>query len=330
MLKKLLISLLIALPVVTFSEFDTGRLLYKISHSNHIGGAPALHAKNALTEGNRSVYIGMPYDDVLTQFGDPADVLPSEYGFAWNIFHENFQNYIQIGVSGNRVVGIYTNSPRFSYQGISAGASITDVNMVFESPLAYIRKGTTKYIMEGVNDDRTKMELFLIDNVYVTVFYDVFKNNSVTSVNIIEYDTEQSFRRLYGVPSEALRESFELQNFYVTNALRVREGFPAFSYHNGIAKVAYGHSLEMAENVYFDHTDLSGGSVGERAKAGNVAYRAAGENIAMGAQNSLHMHELLMNSEGHRKNLLSDYNAMGVGVAFSEDDTPYLTQNFLK
>ena len=330
MLKKIIISLLIALSVITFSEFDTEHFIYELKQELAGDTIQKDSVTDVLYEGNRCVSVGMSYDDVLSAFGDPVDTLPSEYGFIWNIFHDDFKNYIQIGVQNNKVVGIYTNSPRFSFRGICVGTAAADVNLTFEEPIDFITKGNTKYIMNGLNEDKTNMELFRIGNMYVTFFYDVFKNNSVTSVNIIEYDTEQSYDRLYAAQSPELAESFEKQNFYVTNAVRVREGLSPFSFHRGMAKVALLHSQEMAENNYFNHNDLSGGTVADRAHDGGINFKMVGENIAMGAQNTLYMHELLMNSEGHRKNILADFHAVGIGVAFSQDDVPYLTQNFFR
>jgi len=328
MLKKIIICLLVALPFFTVSEFDIEQFLVQKVHQTE-KQEPNIHTP-ILTEGNRAVYIGMPYDDVLTVFGDPFDTQISEYGFVWNIFHENFKNYIQIGIQNERVVAIYTNSPRFSFCGISFGSSAHDTKLSFESPLDAIVKGNTKYVMSGMNETQTNMDLFLKDGLYVTYFYDVFKNNSVTAINIIEYDTEQGYRRLYGTPSLALKESFILQNFYVTNALRVREGLSTLRAYPELAHVANLHSDEMAEHTYFSHTDLLGGTVVERVRAAGIPFRSVGENIAMGAQNSLYMHELLMNSEGHRKNILGSFSAVGIGVSFSETDVPYLTQNFFR
>lgn len=329
MLKKLMISFLILLPLISFSNWDAAPFFREITQ--HFLGKPqtAEHDNATLSEKDCTVSLGMRYDDVLSRFGDPKDVLPSEYGFSWNIFHENFQNYIQIGVEDNRVVALYTNSPSFSFRGIAVGTSKADVNMIFETPIKYIIKGHTKYMMNGLNDDRVHMELFLADNMYVTVFYDAFKNNSVTAINIIEYETEHGFNRLYGPGSAALAESFEKQNFYVTNALRVREGLPALTFHEKAADVAQAHSADMARQNYFSHTDLSGGTVKDRAEDTGIVFYSIGENIAMGAQNSLYMHELLMNSEGHRNNILADFRAVGMGVAFDENNVPYLTQNFI-
>ena len=152
----------------------------------------------------------------------------------------------------------------------------------------------------------------------------------MTAVNIIDCDVEESFDMLYAPQSLELKKSFELENFYVTNATRINEGLVPFLAHEGLDKLAYGHALDMAKNNYFSHTNQNGDTVIQRAKKHSIKFKTIGENLAMGSQSSIYMHELLMNSEGHRKNILGDFTNMGVGVAFAENNTPYLTQNFLK
>ena len=90
MLKKIVISLALALSIITFSEFDTERFLYELKQNLAGDTVQKNNAADVLYEGNRSVSIGMSYDDVLSAFGDPVDTQISEYGFVWNIFHENF------------------------------------------------------------------------------------------------------------------------------------------------------------------------------------------------------------------------------------------------
>ena len=61
-----------------------------------------------------------------------------------------------------------------------------------------------------------------------------------------------------------------------------------------------------------------------------ISYRMAGENLAMGQLSSIFAHEGLMNSIGHRKNILqTDFESLGVGVAFNTESRPYYTENFL-
>ena len=329
MLKKTVFSFIIALMFITCSEFDASRFLFELQ-SQKSDASPSVSNNTALTVSGKTVSIGMSYEDVLSLFGDPVDTVPSEYGFSWNIFHENYQNYIQIGIKNNRVVGLYTNAPIFSVCGVSSDMCRSDVGLFFETPLDALQKGNTKYMISGINEEQINLELFQKEHMYVTFFYDIFEHNRVTAVNIIEYETEQNFQHLYAPQSDTLQKAFETLNFYVTNALRVREGLSPLAYHEEVAEIAYSHSEEMAQNDYFDHTDLSGGTVLERAKAGKFRFHSVGENIAMGAQNTIYMHELLMNSEGHRKNILGNFNAVGMGVCFSSDNIPYLTQNFLR
>ena len=330
MIKKTLILLVVAVLALTFTEFDTEQFITEIISDYKGGEKPSEPCSIPLYEGERTAYIGMSESEVYSLFGEPCDILKSEYGFLWNVFHKEYKNYIQIGTQNGKVVGIYTNSPEFSFKSIQVGTPISDVYLTFETPLTYIKKGNTKYIANGIAEEKSGMAVFWEDNLYITVFYDMFKNNSVTSINIIDYNTEQGFDRIFASPTQELYESFERLNFYAVNSLRVREGLSPFKWNEKLSEIADIHSEEMAENDYFDHTDLSGGSVPDRADSAGIKYGKIGENIAMGAQNSVFMHEMLMNSEGHRRNLLDDFTYMGVGVSFSYEDVPYLTQNFLR
>ncbi len=330
MIKKIIFLLVLAVFAVTFSEFDTESFIQSLIHDKTNTVYESQINQYSLIEQDRKVFIGMSENEVFSQFGEPSDVLISEYGFLWNIYHDSFKNYIQIGIQNGRVVDIYTNSPDFSFKGISNGTSLNDVYLTFETPIEYIIKGNTKYITNKIGEENSGLAVFYESGMYVTVFYDMFKNNSVTSINIIDYNTEQNFNCLFAPSSPQLSESFEKLNFYVTNALRVREGFSPLEHSKSLAEISLIHSIEMAENNYFDHVDLSGGSVNNRADSARIKYSKIGENIAMGAQNSIYMHEMLMNSEGHRKNILGDFSHLGTGVSFSLEDVPYLTQNFLR
>lgn len=85
----------------------------------------------------------------------------------------------------------------------------------------------------------------------------------------------------------------------------------------------------MAVNQYFNHTNLEGQSPFDRMKEDDFSFHLAGENLAYGQYSSIFAHEGLMNSLGHRENILrKDYEYLGVGVAFNDKSQPYYTQNF--
>lgn len=285
-------------------------------------------SKGTILLANKSVSIGDDLNSVIETFGESQDTLVSEYGFLWYIYHNKYKDYIQIGIQDDKVVGIYTNAPTFDINGIKTGTSVDDVQTTFGTPLDIIQKGRKLMKQNSIIDGKHEMDVFLYRNMYITFFYDVMENNTVTSVSIIEKETELSLATVYAAGSQDLKYSFEKQNFYAVNALRVRKGLSAFTWSSPIASVAEKHSKDMADNNFFDHVNLKGQSIADRAKASGIRASAVAENIASGAQNSIVMHELLMNSQGHRVNLLNDYQYLGVGVWFNEDNLPYLTQNF--
>lgn len=324
-MKKILTAALIAVLVICLVNLDYGAVydwVLNIKKEERIKDCP-------VTVGEKEVHLGMSEEEVLNIFGEPKDVFISEYGFKWNIYHDNFKNYLQIGTDNEKVVGIYTNSQDFLLEGVKRGAKKDAVRTSFGEPLDGIVKGNTRYLSNS-DENNKNFDIYELRGGYVTFFYDVFKNNSLTSVNIIDCDVEEGFLRLYADKSEELKVSFEMQNFYVTNATRVNEGLPPLITHDGLNKTALSHAKDLAEEEYFSHKNKNGETVLDRALNYGVKFKSIGENLAMGAQNSVYMHELLMNSEGHRKNILADFTHVGVGVAFSDDNAPYLVQNFLK
>lgn len=125
-----------------------------------------------------------------------------------------------------------------------------------------------------------------------------------------------------------MRVSFERQVFDLANAVRVRFGKKAFIWSEQIAITARKHSKDMADHDYFAHTNLSGLSPFDRMEDDGIDYRSAAENIAAGQSSAIFAHEGWMNSKGHRVNILSVIEKLGVGVYLGGSYETYYTQNF--
>lgn len=96
-----------------------------------------------------------------------------------------------------------------------------------------------------------------------------------------------------------------------------------------MSETAREHSVDVAENQYFDHINVQGQSPFDRMKEDNISFITAGENLAYGQFSSIFAHEGLMNSLGHRKNILQEsFEYLGVGVAFNDESQPYYTEDF--
>ncbi|WP_425452694.1 CAP domain-containing protein [Ammoniphilus oxalaticus] len=124
---------------------------------------------------------------------------------------------------------------------------------------------------------------------------------------------------------ERIEASFERQLLDLTNTARIRRGASLLTWNQAASQVAKGHSLDMAINDFFSHDSSSGIEYGERLRKSGIQYRTAGENIAWGQIDAIEAHESLMNSLGHRKNILNnDFATLGVGVKGN-----YYTENFV-
>ncbi len=128
------------------------------------------------------------------------------------------------------------------------------------------------------------------------------------------------------------RVTLEFKLLVLLNQARVKSGLKKLFFASDLRFVARKHSQDMARNDYFAHDNLSGHSPKKRFENNSLSEVVAGENLAMnrGFKNPTQKaHDGLMNSPGHRANILSKvYNCVGIGLAISQDKTYYFTQNF--
>ena len=115
----------------------------------------------------------------------------------------------------------------------------------------------------------------------------------------------------------------------LVNSERQKNGLPALSADTEVARVAGIKSQDMVDNDYFSHNSPTYGSPFEMLDSFGIKYLHAGENLA-GHQTVQSAHDALMNSAGHRQNILSnDYTHIGIGVRQSNRYGYVFTQLFI-
>ncbi|MBH0169831.1 MAG: CAP domain-containing protein [Bacillota bacterium] len=106
----------------------------------------------------------------------------------------------------------------------------------------------------------------------------------------------------------------EKQMLNLVNQEREKQGLPALKADPELTKVARVKAKDMIDNNYFDHNSPTYGSPFDMMKKFGVEYNTAGENLA-GNSSVDGAHTSLMNSQGHRENILkSEYTSVGIGV----------------
>ena len=120
----------------------------------------------------------------------------------------------------------------------------------------------------------------------------------------------------------------EQEELRLTNEARTSMGLRALVCDERLARAARGHSQDMCDQGYFDHTSADGRSFTDRIEAQGATYSTAGENIAWGQTTAAEVHDGWMHSPGHRANILNgDYGRIGIGYV-SCGGRPYWTQDF--
>ena len=115
----------------------------------------------------------------------------------------------------------------------------------------------------------------------------------------------------------------------LVNHERARAGAPPLALHGELSEVARLKSQDMVQNNYFAHQSPTYGSPFEMMRAFGISYRMAGENLAL-AGSVDRAHSALMNSSGHRANILNArYTHIGIGMVQGSRGQ-YYTQMFIQ
>lgn len=109
-------------------------------------------------------------------------------------------------------------------------------------------------------------------------------------------------------------EGAESTMLNLINQERVNSGLRHLSISFELQTIARNHAKDMFAKGYFAHYNPSGQSPFDRMDKAGIKFTAAGENLAL-APNVFIAHQGLMNSPGHRANILSaDFSKVGIGV----------------
>lgn len=121
--------------------------------------------------------------------------------------------------------------------------------------------------------------------------------------------------------------AYEAEVLKLVNAERAAYGLSPLVQDNGAAEVAHLRAKEIVQS--FSHTRPNGSSFFTAADELGVSYRSAGENIAYGYATPEQVVRGWMNSEGHRKNILSaSFSKIGIGC-YESDGVLYWSQFFI-
>ena len=263
--------------------------------------------------------LGLSTHQILAVYGEPDEKLASAYGFDWWVYKNAYDGYRQLGV----------------YKGVLEAILITKD----EDDWPYdIRVGMSLHEAETFGVSKNYSGDFLVNNLYFSdtctsiidgevvlwPFIDDLDGDRIHSLIAVRSDYRQRWS-LDGYADIMGIYSYERQIFNLTNVFRVSKGLRPMTMDEALSEVARGHSEDMDAQNYFAHTNQEGLSPFDRMASQGITYTRASENIAFGQSSALNVMDAWINSEGHRWNIISDFESMGVGVS----ENLYYTQDFI-
>ncbi|NLG86200.1 MAG: sporulation protein [Firmicutes bacterium] len=115
----------------------------------------------------------------------------------------------------------------------------------------------------------------------------------------------------------------------LTNQARKEAGLQPLQLDMRLVETARAKSADMVANDYFGHISPDLGSPFDQMHQAGITYQTAGENLA-GAPTADAAHTGLMNSPGHRANILNpNFTHIGIGMAKGSSYGLIFTQQFI-
>ena len=100
----------------------------------------------------------------------------------------------------------------------------------------------------------------------------------------------------------------------LVNIERQKNNLRPLESDSALKELARDYARDMFARGYFSHYNPEGQSPFDRMKNRNILFFSAGENLAL-APNVVLAHQGLINSPGHRANILSpDFGTVGIGA----------------
>ncbi|MCM5681812.1 CvpA family protein [Schlegelella sp. S2-27] len=161
----------------------------------------------------------------------------------------------------------------------------------------------------------------------LAVIFDDAVQRTLTRLTVRPGSTER-IQLPFQVQAPRARPDLEARMLEMLNKERAEAGLPPLKPDAELTGVARAHARDMFARGFFSHVTPEGRDPFDRMRAGGVRFLIAGENLAL-ARTLPMAHQGLMNSPGHRANILRPaFGRVGIGVLDGGMHGLMVTQKF--
>jgi uncharacterized YkwD family protein len=175
---------------------------------------------------------------------------------------------------------------------------------------------TTKVTTEATTETTTQKPTQTTTQVTTQKPTQTTTQKPTQTTTVYETTTQATTQSASGSTGSTTQSGYAKQVLDLVNAERAKQGLSALTLNTNVNEVAQLKAEDMKKNNYFSHTSPTYGTPFQMLKTYGITYKTAGENIAKGQTTPQQVVNDWMNSEGHRKNILSSsYTQMGLGYS---------------
>jgi len=139
-------------------------------------------------------------------------------------------------------------------------------------------------------------------------------SNDTLTFFTVRPNTNENIDLGFKINNFQARNDLEEQMIGLVNNERQKRGLKALTFDPRLREIARAHSSDMFKQGYFSHYSPEGETVAQRTEKKDISYQIIGENLAYAPELDL-AHQGLMNSPGHRANILSaQFSKIGIGI----------------
>ncbi|HSJ37211.1 MAG TPA: CAP-associated domain-containing protein [Planococcus sp. (in: firmicutes)] len=286
-----------------------------------------------------SVYIGKSSQNWIDDYGQPARIEPSAFGYEWWIYNQSYSNYMMVGVKDQKVVQVYTAGTATDASPFKIGQTLEELYRftIIENEVT-VKFGTNIYTFSLSGEDRETRLLVSFDGIFAQLYIDK-EDGMLEAVRFMDAETlilHQPYDMMYvgdllvpTNPSSSLQASIDKANakqvIDLTNVYRLHNQQKPLTANATVSMLAERHSRNVARQN-FSSEEIEIESLEERLENSRIIYKEAAENTASQYYDAGETVHGWINSENHRNIIYSSrFNQIGVGV-FGK----YYTQSFLK
>jgi uncharacterized protein YkwD len=175
-----------------------------------------------------------------------------------------------------------------------------------------ISDGLSNTARNSIVANKFAMQVEWLDEKISPVF-DKAINQSINKLTV-EPESDEIVTLPFKTTHFKERPDLEARMLDLVNEERRKVGLQPLQADTALRKVALAHSEDMFERGYFAHLTPEGKDPFDRMRDAHIRFILAGENLAL-AQTLPIAHEGLMNSPGHRANILRPgFGRVGIGI----------------